>query len=318
MSQALFAQALFAEVSGMRGERGLPMRRGTIADATIIAAPPSTKNKQQSRDPERHQTKKANQWHFGMTAQIGVDVASGVGHTVLGRTAPKADINQMAAVLHGAAEDVFADAGYTGADKRPEHEDRDVCRNIAIRRRIINALPKGLRDLAEPVERALAQVRAGVEHPFHIVNKLFRHKKLRYRGLAQNTAQRHPLFALANLVIVKKTLLVPSPARSHPDPPLIPETTRKNLATAPLPPTQTPYQPPRQRKLGCGSHINPNTVIGRCFPNILPLSYPPVTSRTDSPRAICSCSSASRNRRAFSRAVVVVDANARKCAACRS
>ncbi len=100
-----------------------------------------------------------------MKAHIGVDVASGVVHTVVGTAANEADINQMASVLHGAEEDVFADAGYTGADKRPEHEDRDVCWNIAIKRSIIKALPKGLRDLAEPVERALAQVRAPVSTP---------------------------------------------------------------------------------------------------------------------------------------------------------
>ena len=212
LEQHELSQALFAEVSVMLEERGLLMRQGTIVDATIIAAPPSTKNKSKARDPEMHQTKKGNQWHFGMKAHIGVDVASGVVHTVVGTAANEADINQMAAVLHGAEEDVFADAGYTGADKRPEHEDRDVCWNIAIKRSIIKALPKGLRDLAEPVERALAQVRAWVEHPFHIVKNLFRHKKLRYRGLAKNTAQLHTLFALANLVIVKKTLLVQSRA----------------------------------------------------------------------------------------------------------
>jgi transposase, IS5 family len=206
------SQALFAEVSAMLEEHGLLIRQGTIVDATIIAAPSSTKNKRKARDPEMHQAKKGNQWHFGMKAHIGVDVASGVVHTVKGTAANEADINQMAAVLHGAEEDVFADAGYTGADKRPEHEDRDVSWNIAIKRSIIRALPKGLRDLAEPVERALAQVRAWVEHPFHIVKNLFRHKKLRYRGLAKNTAQLHTLFALANLVIVKKVLLVQSRA----------------------------------------------------------------------------------------------------------
>jgi transposase, IS5 family len=205
-------QALFAEVSAMLEERGLLMRQGTIVDATIIAAPSSTKNKSKSRDPEMHQTRKGNQWHFGMKAHIGVDVASGVVHTVKGTAANEADINQTADLLHGQEEDVFADAGYTGADKRPEHEDRDVSWNIAIKRSIIKALPKGLRDLAEPVERALAQVRAWVEHPFHIVKNLFRHKKLRYRGLKKNTAQLHTLFALANLVIVKKTLLVQSRA----------------------------------------------------------------------------------------------------------
>ena len=106
--------------------------------------------------------------------------------------------------------DVFTDAGYTGADKRPELEDHDVCWNITIKRSLIKALPQGLRELAEPVERALSQVRAVVEHPFHIVKNRFRHKKLRYRGLKKNTAQLYTLFALANLVIVKQVLLARS------------------------------------------------------------------------------------------------------------
>ena len=180
-----------------------------------------------------HQTKKGNQWHFGMKAHIGVDVASGLVHTVKGAAANEADITQTAALLHGEEEDVFGDAGYIGADKRPELEDRDVSWNIAIKRSIVKALPKGLRDLAEPVERALSQVRAVVEHPFHIVKNLFRHKKLRYRGLEENTAQRHTLFALANLVMRQE-----SPARaavpglSAPGLCSILETTQENLATA--------------------------------------------------------------------------------------
>ena len=101
-----------------------------------------------------------------MKAHIGVDVASGVVHGLTSTAANAADITQMAAVLHGREEAVFADAGYTGADKRPEHAERDVSWNIAIKRGIIRALPKGLREVAEPVERALAQVRAWVEHPF--------------------------------------------------------------------------------------------------------------------------------------------------------
>jgi IS5 family transposase len=201
-------RVLFEEVGTVLEERGLLMRQGTIVDATIIAAPPSTKNKEKARDPEMHQTKKGNQWYFGMKAHIGVDVASGVVHTLTGTAANEADINQMAAVLHGREEAVFADAGYTGVDKRPEHKDREVSWNIAIKRSIIKALPKGLRELAEPVERALSQVRAWVEHPFHIVKNLFRYRKLRYRGLSKNIAQFHSLFALANLVIVKKALLV--------------------------------------------------------------------------------------------------------------
>src|SRR5215204_6404693 len=123
------------------------------------------------------------------------------------QAANEADINQMAAVLHGREEAVFAGAGYTGADKRPELADREISWNIAIKRSIIKALPERLRDLAEPVERALSQVRAWVEHPFHVVKNRFHHRKLRYRGLAKNTAQLYTLFALANLVIGKKTLL---------------------------------------------------------------------------------------------------------------
>ena len=107
---------LFDDVGAMLEERGLLMRQGTIVDARIIAAPSSTKNKQQSRDPEMHQTKKGNQWYFGMKAHIGVDVASGLVHTVVGTAANEADITQTAAVLHGQEEDVFGDAGYTGAD----------------------------------------------------------------------------------------------------------------------------------------------------------------------------------------------------------
>jgi transposase, IS5 family len=94
-------KVLFDEIGAMLEERGLLMRQGTIVDATIIAAPSSTKNKEKSRDPEMHQTRKGNQWYFGMKAHIGVDVASGVVHTLTGTAANQADINQMAAVLHG-------------------------------------------------------------------------------------------------------------------------------------------------------------------------------------------------------------------------
>ena len=108
-------RALFDEVGAMLEERGLLMRQGTIVDATIIAAPPSTKNKGKARDPEMHQTKKGNQWHFGMKAHIGVDVASGVVHTVTGTAANEADINQTAALLHGQEEAVWIDLKAGGA-----------------------------------------------------------------------------------------------------------------------------------------------------------------------------------------------------------
>ena len=104
-----------------------------------------------------------------MKARIGVDAASGLVHTVVGSAANDADISQTAALLHGQEEDVFGEAGYTGADKRPELAEREVSWNIAIKRSIIKALPQALRELAEPIERALSQVRAVVEHPFHIL-----------------------------------------------------------------------------------------------------------------------------------------------------
>lgn len=212
LEQHELTRALFAEVNAMLEECGLLLRRGTIVDATIIAAPTSTKNKEKARDPEMHQTKKGNQWHFGMKAHVGVDVASGLVHTVVGTAANEADINQTAALLHGEEETVFADAGYTGADKRPELAECEVSWNIAIKRGIIKALPKALRDLAEPVERALSQLRAPVEHPFHVIKNRFHYRKVRYRGLKKNTAQLYSLFALANLAIVKQALGATRPA----------------------------------------------------------------------------------------------------------
>ena len=202
-----------------------------------------------------------------MKAHIGVDVASGLVHTVKGTAANEADITQTAALLHGEEEDVFGDAGYTGADKRPELEDRDVSWNIAIKRSIIKALPKALRELAEPVERALSQVRAVVEHPFHIVKNRFRHKKLRYRGLKKNTAQLHTLFALANLVIVKKTLLAPRPDDTR-NSVLIPETTQENLATAPVSANTDRFQAHRRQQLCLGRQpAAPPTLFG-VSPNV--------------------------------------------------
>lgn len=205
-------KVVFDEVGALLAERGLLMRQGTIVDATIIAAPSSTKNKTKSRDPEMHQTKKGNQWYFGMKAHIGVDVASGVVHTVTGTAANEADINQTAALLHGEEKAVFADAGYTGAAKRPELADRALSWNIAIKRTIIKALPPQLRDLAAAEEKAKSQVRAWVEHPFHIIKDRFHYRKVRYRGLKKNTAQLHTLFALANLVVIKNALLAQAPA----------------------------------------------------------------------------------------------------------
>ncbi len=212
LEQQQLTQALFAEINAMLSERGLLMRAGTIVDATIIAAPPSTKNQNKARDPEMHQTRKGNQWYFGMKAHIGVDAESGLVHSLATTSANVADINQAHALLHGDEQDVHADAGYIGANKRTENAQREVTWHIARKRGQIKSLPDGeYKTALKQLEKVKAQIRAAVEHPFHVVKNLFRHRKTRYRGLAKNTAQLYSLFGLANLVLAKRALLAGSP-----------------------------------------------------------------------------------------------------------
>jgi transposase, IS5 family len=198
---------LFDEIGISLCERGLMMKEGTLVDATIIEAPPSTKNAGKSRDPEMHQTKKGNEWHFGMKAHIGVDADSGLIHSVVGTAANVSDVSQAHALLHGHEEQAFADAGYIGVDKREEMGGKTVKWHVAAKRGKIKAMQEGaLKDLVIAVERTKAQIRSRVEHPFHIVKNLFHHRKTRYKGLAKNTAQLFSLFALANLVIARNLL----------------------------------------------------------------------------------------------------------------
>ena len=207
--------AIFREVTALLGERALLLREGTIVDATIIAAPSSTKNERQARDPEMRQVKKGNQWHFGMKAHIGVDAHSGLVHTVTGTSANVADITQAHLLLHGEEKNGHGDAGYVGVEKRAEIVAAlpEVQWHVAAKRSRIAAMAEGLhKDLSQQYEKAKAQVRARVEHPFHIVKNLFCHRKTRYRGLAKNTAQLQSLFALANLVIARRSLLAAAQA----------------------------------------------------------------------------------------------------------
>ena len=199
---------IFTTINAHLAAKGLFLRRGTVVDATIIEAPPSTKNKKGERDPEMHQAKKGNEWHFGMKAHIGVDAESGLVHTVIGTAANVADVTQAQDLLHGDETDVFADAGYQGAAKREESLGTPVNWHVAMR-------PGKRRELAghgwaqklEWVEQIKASIRAKVEHPFHVVKNLFRHRKTRYRGMAKNTAQLHTLFAMANLMLARRLVL---------------------------------------------------------------------------------------------------------------
>jgi len=197
-------KGLFTAINADLAARGLLLREGTLVDATLIAAPPSTKNKDKQRDPEMHQTKKGNQWYFGMKAHIGADRDSKLVHTVVVTAANVADIAKTAELLHGEETQVHADAGYTGVAKRPEIValERKIDWQIAGKRSVIKALAEGAeKEALKAVERAKAAVRAFVEHPFHIVKNLFRHRKVRYRGLAKNGHQLYTLFGLANVVI---------------------------------------------------------------------------------------------------------------------
>ena len=199
---------IFETINAHLAQKGLMMREGTIVDATIIAAPPSTKNRDKARDPEMHQAKKGNQWHFGMKAHIGVDADSGLVHTLVGTAANVSDVTQAHALLHGDETDVLGDSGYQGVQKREENKDSDINWHVAMRpgkRKVLGTDRLGR--LLEQYEQAKARIRAKVEHPFHVVKNLFRHRKTRYRGLAKNTAQLFSLFGLANLVMARRRLI---------------------------------------------------------------------------------------------------------------
>jgi IS5 family transposase len=197
-------KGLFAAINADLTARGLMMRAGTLVDATLIAAPPSTKNKEKKRDPEMHQTRQGNQWYFGMKAHIGADRDSKLVHTVVVTAANVADITKTAELLHGQETQVHADAGYTGVEKRVEITvlDRTIDWQIARKRGQLKKMEAGPeKEMLKASEKAKASVRAFVEHPFHIIKNIFRHRKVRYRGLAKNGHQLYTLFGLANVVI---------------------------------------------------------------------------------------------------------------------
>jgi IS5 family transposase len=194
------AEQLLAEVNALLTEKGLLLRQGTIVDATLINAPSSTKNQSGERDPEMHQTRKGNQWYFGMKAHIGVDAESGLTHTVVTTPANVNDVTQAHALLHGEETDVFGDAGYQGVEKREENQVTPVTWHVAMKPGKRRALPKTpWGELVGKIEKAKASLRAKVEHPFRILKRQFGYLKTRYRGLRKNTAQIVTLFALANL-----------------------------------------------------------------------------------------------------------------------
>ena len=198
-------QKLFEEINGYLGDHNLMLREGSIVDASIIAAPSSTKNADKQRDPEMHQTKKGNQWHFGMKVHIGVDDELGLIHSLETTPANDHDLTVADKLLHGQEKRVFGDAGYRGIEKRQAHQDREVDWYIAER--------PGKRKEMDPdspegrVEKLKAQIRAKVEHPFRYMKQVFGYSKVRYRGQAKNRNRFLVLAGLTNLMIAQKLLL---------------------------------------------------------------------------------------------------------------
>lgn len=194
-------------VNDLLQAKGLLMKKGTVVDATLIAAPSSTKNADGERDPEMKQTKKGNQWYFGMKAHIGVDAHSGLVHRVIGTAANVNDVTQAASLLHGEEEAAFGDAGYRGVHKRPEAQGPQwhVAMRPTERRKLNPFLVPDI--LAEEIEGLKASIRAKVEHPFRVLKRQFGYTKVRYRGLAKNTAQIVTLFALSNLWMARRQLM---------------------------------------------------------------------------------------------------------------
>ena len=203
------AEQILGTVNDLLKDKGLMLKVGTVVDATLIAAPSSTKNATGERDPEMHQTKKGNQWYFGMKAHIGVDADSGLVPTVRGTPANVNDVVQGNRLLHGNETVVFADAGYQGAHKRPDAQ-ADTSWHVAMKPGKRRALDKstGLGELMDKIEKLKASVRAKVEHPFRVIKRQFGHTKVRYRGLSKNTAHLITLFALSNLWMVRRKLRV--------------------------------------------------------------------------------------------------------------
>ncbi len=190
---------MFAEINAHLASLGHRLRTGTIVDASIIDAPSSRKNKQCERDPEMHQTKKGNQWYFGMKAHIGMDSESGLTHGLATTAANGADVTHPHLVLHGGESEAWGDAGYQGVHKRAEHEDREVDWHVAMKPGQRRRLDKG--GAEEAAEKRKASVRAKVEHPFLYVKRHFGYSKVRYRGLAKNTQRIAMLLGFTNLLI---------------------------------------------------------------------------------------------------------------------
>src|SRR3989338_2169785 len=195
-------ERFFSVVNDMLEKKGLLIREGSIVDATIIAAPPSTKNREQRRDPEMSQTKKGNQWHFGMKAHIGSDAKSGVVHHLITTAAKAHDRVALQHLLHGNEKSIFGDKAYGKKEAKQQARADGVFWGIADR----GARNHPLSSSQKKRNRQLSSVRSKVEHPFRVLKCQWKFTKVRYKGLFKNTMQLYTLFSLANLYRVRRIL----------------------------------------------------------------------------------------------------------------
>lgn len=205
-------QQFFAQVLTTLMERGLILKKGTIVDSTIIAAPSSTKNQKKERDPDAHQVKKGNAWHFGYKAHIGADKDSGLVHTVEVTGANVHDVTMVPKLLTGEEAVVYGDSGYLGAEKREDavtHNTDGKKIKYKTNRRPSQSKNKSKRSQAQIKRREheKSSVRAKVEHVFGVVKGQLRYRKTRYRGLRKQTAKLNMMFALANLILADRPCL---------------------------------------------------------------------------------------------------------------
>ncbi len=191
-------ERLFEAQNQIFEKEGWIMRGGSIVDATIIAAPSSTKNATGERDPEMRQTKKGNQWYFGMKAHIGADAGTGYVHSVSATAANVHDLDEAVNLVRADDEVVYTDAGYQGAQKRPEIAGDEHLSQVEWRVAARKGVLKTMTEHDRAVESRKAAVRAKVEHPFLVVKRDFGFTKTRYRGITKNLNHLHVLFASAN------------------------------------------------------------------------------------------------------------------------
>lgn len=195
-------EAIFEEVNGLLAAKRLLLKSGTIMDATIIAAPSSTKNATESRDPEMRQTRKGKNWHFGMKLHVGTD-KRGLVHSLTTTHAATADITQVPMLLHGEEREVYGDQAYWSEEHRQRFRESGVRYRVNRRARRNRPLTPHQR----ATNRSRSTQRARGEHAFLVIKQLWHFAKTRYRGLAKNTARAFAMFALANLYLVRRKLL---------------------------------------------------------------------------------------------------------------